>query len=179
MTKNPTGWRASRKSTYGILSQRQEFENSAVREQQTSRAIVPISMGLMRASFVLAVALCAVTVPSCASFITPVPQSFSKGPTWTLTPAIVKPLPREPTTSLTSSFQSVLHADTSYCLAAVMLLSTFGLSLERRTVLGKALSAPLATMALALSVANLRLITLTSPVYGRINQCIVPNSKTM
>jgi len=131
-------------------------------------------MGLMRASFVLSVALCVVTVPSCTSFITPVPQSFSKGPTWTLTPAIVKPLPREPSTSLTSSLQSVLHADSSYCLAAVMLLSTFGLSLERRTVLGKALSAPLATMALALSVANLGLIPFTSPVYGSINQCIVP-----
>ena len=47
---------------------------------------------------------------------------------------------------------------------AILWLSSFGISLERRTVLGKALSAPLATMALALFVANIGLLPFQSPV---------------
>jgi len=54
-----------------------------------------------------------------------------------------------------------------------MLLSTFGLSLERRTKLGKALSAPLATMAMALVVANIGIIPFSSPVYDFINKYFV------
>lgn len=57
-----------------------------------------------------------------------------------------------------------LHGNTSYVLSAVLWLSTFGVSLERRTVVGKALSAPLATMALALVTANVGLLPFESPV---------------
>lgn len=60
--------------------------------------------------------------------------------------------------------RAALHGDPSFVLSAILLLSTFGISLERRTVIGKALSAPLATMALALSVANLGFVPFTSPV---------------
>jgi uncharacterized membrane protein len=55
-----------------------------------------------------------------------------------------------------------------------LLLSTFGITLERRTTVGKALSAPLATMALALLVANLGFIPFSSPVYSMVNAKIVP-----
>ena len=46
--------------------------------------------------------------------------------------------------------------------------------MERRSVIGKALSAPLATMALSLSVANVGIIPFESPVYSMVNQFIVP-----
>jgi len=70
--------------------------------------------------------------------------------------------------------RAALHGDPSFVLSAILLLSTFGISLERRTVIGKALSAPLATMALALSVANLGFVPFTSPVYSLINRHLVP-----
>ena len=73
-----------------------------------------------------------------------------------------------------SSIQAMLHKDPSFCLSAVLLLSTFGISLERRTVLGKALSAPLATMAVALTVANLGIIPFSSPIYTATNKFLVP-----
>jgi len=57
-----------------------------------------------------------------------------------------------------------MHGDPSFVLSAILLLSTFGITLERKTVIGKALSAPLATMALALTVANLGVVPFTSPV---------------
>lgn len=57
-----------------------------------------------------------------------------------------------------------LHSNTSYVLSLVLWLSSFGISLERRTVIGKALSAPLATMALALTTANIGLLPFHSPV---------------
>jgi hypothetical protein len=57
-----------------------------------------------------------------------------------------------------------LHSNTSYVLSAILWLSTFGVSLERRTTIGKALSAPLATMALALAMANIGLLPFQSPV---------------
>ena len=46
--------------------------------------------------------------------------------------------------------------------------------MERRTTLGKALSAPLATMALALIVANAGILPFSSPVYTMINQYLIP-----
>jgi len=70
--------------------------------------------------------------------------------------------------------QSTLHANPTFCLTAILLLSTFGLSLERRTTVGKALSAPLATMALALIVANVGIVPFVSPVYAAVNQFLVP-----
>jgi hypothetical protein len=57
-----------------------------------------------------------------------------------------------------------LHGDARFVLTGILWLSTFGISLERRTIVGKALSAPLATMALALIVANLGLLPFASPV---------------
>lgn len=41
-------------------------------------------------------------------------------------------------------------------------------------MIGKALSAPLATMALALAVANLGVIPFQSPIYAMVNRFIVP-----
>lgn len=76
--------------------------------------------------------------------------------------------------SLRLSLSSMLHKDPFYCLSAVLLLSTFGISLERRTVVGKALSAPLATMALALFVANVGIVPFEAPIYSVINKYIVP-----
>jgi hypothetical protein len=57
-----------------------------------------------------------------------------------------------------------LHGDTNYVLSLVLWLSAFGVALERRTMIGKALSAPLATMALALITANIGLLPFHSPV---------------
>jgi hypothetical protein len=51
-----------------------------------------------------------------------------------------------------------LHSNTSYVLLAILWLSTFDNSLERRTTVGKALPAHLATMALALTIATIGLL---------------------
>lgn len=72
------------------------------------------------------------------------------------------------------SMQSVAHLDPFYCLTGILALSTFGVVLEKRTTIGKALSAPLATMALALGIANLGVLPFTSPVYSAINTYFVP-----
>lgn len=79
-----------------------------------------------------------------------------------------------PASSTVSALQQALHANPSYCLTVVLLLSAFGISLERRTTVGKALSAPLATMALALTVANLGAVPFSSPIYGMVNRYLVP-----
>jgi uncharacterized membrane protein len=81
--------------------------------------------------------------------------------------------PRRPSL-ITRSSVLQLHGDPSYTLTAVLLLSTFGITLERHTVIGKALSAPLTTMALALTVANLGLIPFESPIYTVVNRYLVP-----
>lgn len=57
-----------------------------------------------------------------------------------------------------------LHSNRSYVMSLVLWLSTAGISLERRTMIGKALSAPLATMALALTAANLGIMPFKSPI---------------
>ena len=62
-----------------------------------------------------------------------------------------------------------LHGNPSYVLSAILWLSTFGVSLERRTTVGKALSAPLATMAMALTVANLGLVPFDSPICKKVH----------
>ena len=62
-----------------------------------------------------------------------------------------------------------LHADSRFVLTAIFWLSTFGITLERRTVIGKALSAPLATMALALIFANVGVLPFSSPVCKCLN----------
>jgi hypothetical protein len=76
--------------------------------------------------------------------------------------------------TIASTFQSTFHSNPSYVLTAILWLSSFGTSLERRTVVGKALSAPLATMAVALLVANLGVIPFQSPVYSMVNRFLVP-----
>jgi uncharacterized membrane protein len=74
---------------------------------------------------------------------------------------------------LPTAWITTLHSDPTYCLTAVVLLSAFGISLERRTVIGKALSAPLTTMAMALLIANVGIIPFTSPVYAAMNKYAV------
>ena len=73
-----------------------------------------------------------------------------------------------------ASLLGSLHSDKFYVLSAVMLLSSFGLTLERRTKIGKALSAPLATMALALIIANLGIIPFSSPIFDFVNTNLIP-----
>lgn len=67
-----------------------------------------------------------------------------------------------------------MHGDPTFVLTAILWLSTFGISLEKKTTIGKALSAPLATMALALTVANLGIIPFESPIYGMTNRYLIP-----
>lgn len=67
-----------------------------------------------------------------------------------------------------------MHENMNYVLTSVLLLSNFGIRLEQNTMIGKALSAPLATMALALIVANLGIIPFSSPIYGIVNKYLVP-----
>jgi uncharacterized membrane protein len=73
-----------------------------------------------------------------------------------------------------AGFKTSLHSNFGYVLTLVLWLSTFGTSLERRTTVGKALSAPLATMALALTAANIGIIPFSSPVYTVVNRFFVP-----
>ncbi|VEU43373.1 unnamed protein product [Pseudo-nitzschia multistriata] len=91
------------------------------------------------------------------------------------------PVPASPT--LLRSFSAAggigaavkgLHSSTGFVLTAVLWLSTLGASLERRSKIGKALSAPLVTMALSLSAANLGAIPFRSPVYDFVNRLLVP-----
>ena len=83
---------------------------------------------------------------------------------------VIKP-PRRKSSSLQAFSASAvlegvkgLHSNTSYVLTLVLWISTFGVSMERKTTIGKALSAPLATMALALTVANVGLLPFQSPI---------------
>ena len=73
-----------------------------------------------------------------------------------------------------AGLKTSLHSNFGYVLTLVLWLSTFGTSLERRTTVGKALSAPLATMALALTAANIGIIPFASPVYTVVNRFFVP-----
>jgi len=87
------------------------------------------------------------------------------------------------TAGLTAAFRQLgfntglktsMHSNIGYVWTIVLWLSTFGTSLERRTTVGKALSAPLATMALALIAANIGVIPFYSPVYTVVNRHFVP-----
>lgn len=73
-----------------------------------------------------------------------------------------------------AGLKTTLHSNIGYVLTLVLWLSTFGSSLERRTTIGKALSAPLATMALALIAANIGIIPFYSPIYTVVNRYFVP-----
>ena len=78
------------------------------------------------------------------------------------------------TAAAIAGLKTSLHSNVGYVLTLVLWLSTFGASLERRTTVGKALSAPLATMALALAAANIGVIPFYSPIYTMVNQFLVP-----
>jgi len=73
-----------------------------------------------------------------------------------------------------NGLKTTLHSNVSYVLTIILWLSTFGASLERRTTFGKALSAPLATMAIALIAANVGIIPFHSPIYTVVNRFFVP-----
>ena len=60
--------------------------------------------------------------------------------------------------------------------SAVLALSTFGIVVEKRTQVGKALSAPLVTMAASIIMSNTGLIPFSSPCYDFINGIVVPMS---
>ena len=100
-------------------------------------------------------------------------SSFHAQPRRSLIPRQLSLTTRTTLHNLSTSTTSTIASPT-FCLTALLLLSAFGLTLERRTVVGKALSAPLATMALALIVANLGVIPFESPVYSAVNQFLVP-----
>lgn len=67
-----------------------------------------------------------------------------------------------------------LHSNPIFVISSMCLLSTFGLALEKDTNIGKALSAPLVTMAVSLLMANLGFIPFKSSIYTTINQYLVP-----
>ncbi len=106
-------------------------------------------------------------------------QSFSSFPPSTANPAVsgrlsTTSLSALPTAAALAGLKTSLHSNVGYVLTVVLWLSTFGTSLERRTTVGKALSAPLATMALALVAANIGFIPFYSPIYTMVNRFLVP-----
>lgn len=66
-----------------------------------------------------------------------------------------------------------MHADPMYCLSGLFALSAAGIALEQRTRLGKALSAPLATMAAALVFSNIGILPFQSSTYTVVNSYAV------
>lgn len=60
-----------------------------------------------------------------------------------------------------------------YCLAGLFALSAAGIALEQRTRIGKALSAPLATMAAALIFSNVGILPFQSSTYAVVNSYAV------
>lgn len=75
---------------------------------------------------------------------------------------------------LISIHSHILFQDSTYILSFILFLAGFGVTLERNTTIGKALSAPLATMTLALVVANLGFAPFSSPLYNIVNRSLVP-----
>lgn len=96
----------------------------------------------------------------------------TKPPQWI--PRTSTPTRLQSTATSIAALKIGLHSNVGYVWTLVLWLSTFGSSLERRTTVGKALSAPLATMALALIVANIGIIPFSSPVYAVVNRFFVP-----
>ena len=92
----------------------------------------------------------------------------------TNSPRVSTSLSALPTAAAIAGLKTTLHSNFGFVLTLVLWLSTFGTSLERRTTVGKALSAPLATMALALTAANVGIIPFYSPVYTMVNRFLVP-----
>ena len=63
-----------------------------------------------------------------------------------------------------STILTSLHADNSFVLSAILIVSACGIALEQETTIGKALSAPLVTMLISLCLANIGTIPFNSPV---------------
>ena len=73
-----------------------------------------------------------------------------------------------------TSILSSLHADNSFVLSALLVVSACGITMEQRTQFGKALSAPLVTMLISLCLANIGIMPFKSPVYKMVNKFLVP-----
>jgi len=74
-------------------------------------------------------------------------------------------LPRAACATISSpSLPTSIFFSTNYVIAAVMAVSAAGIIIEQETVIGKAMSAPLVTMAISLVIANLGLIPFESNV---------------
>jgi len=134
----------------------------------------------MRIAIVLLLGLC--TLLSCNSFVTPFPNRGALRPQVSLpkknlASVTVRATPSSAAHAIRSSFtksQSLLHSDPSFVLTSILLLSISGISFERRTTVGKSLSAALTTMALALTLANIGVIPFASPIYGMVTNFLVP-----
>lgn len=123
-------------------------------------------------------------VSLCNSFLTPYHEANVKelSPSFSLSkrklePVSVRAIPNIAVHGIRSSFtksQSLLHSDPSFVLTSLLFLSVSGISLERRTTVGKSLSAALTTMALALTFANLGVIPFASPIYSVVTNFLVP-----
>ena len=89
---------------------------------------------------------------------------------------VLSPFPPVQSPSSPSALKALssLHADPSFVLSSVLLLTMAGIVTERRTQIGKALSANIVTMALALLVANMGIVPFSSPVYNLVNKSLVP-----
>ena len=73
-----------------------------------------------------------------------------------------------------TSILSSLHADNSFVLSALLVVSACGITMEQKTQFGKALSAPLVTMLISLCLANVGMMPFKSPVYKMVNKFLVP-----
>lgn len=95
------------------------------------------------------------------------PQFLSQPP-----PTLHPPPQRRSNSQLhsVSTVLSTLHSDPTYISTALFALSYFGIQLEGSTQFGKAISAPLATMGLALLLANIKLLPFDHALYGMVNQ---------
>lgn len=73
-----------------------------------------------------------------------------------------------------ASILSSLHANNSFVLSVLLVVSAWGIAMEKNTTFGKALSANLVTMLTALCLANIGVIPFNSPVYSLITKVLVP-----
>lgn len=81
----------------------------------------------------------------------------------------MNPQPNYSTTRL-----SMTSFDDNYVFTSILLISCFGIELEQRTQIGKALSAPLASMVLSATFANVGIIPFDSSIYSFVNKRLVP-----
>mmetsp|Transcript_12440 Transcript_12440/g.17891 ORF Transcript_12440/g.17891 Transcript_12440/m.17891 type:complete len:498 (-) Transcript_12440:1117-2610(-) len=96
---------------------------------------------------------------------TPSKLNYSSGSS-----AVVLPIVR----NVIGKAQIFLQNEPTYVLAAIVAIANFGIVLEEKTQVGKALSAALSTMFLSMLCANLGIIPYTSPIYSMVNKNLVP-----